>query len=123
MSPDTAAAILNVDLYADGDAIRAAFKMRSRMWHPDRFASGTERERAEAAIEFIRVTTAFEVLLSEPGQSDEDVETPRPTATNVAPQRGTSDGTTPRSSLREYLGFGASTTGFREYLGFGSPRR
>lgn len=123
MTPDSAAAILNVERDADGATIRAAFKLRSRMWHPDRFAGGTQRERAEAAIEFIRVTTAFEVLSSAPCQWEVKIETPPSSAADVEPQGRAGGETTARSSLREYLGLGTSATGLREYTGFGSPSR
>lgn len=123
MDPDTAAAILNVDRDADDDTIRAAFKLRSRMWHPDRFASGTERERTEAATEFVRVTTASEVLLSRQLPMDENLKTGRPGRPDDQPEPHGVDRATPSSSLREYLGFGTSTTSFREYLGFGSTQK
>ena len=72
MSPDTAAVISNVDRGAHSGKMKAAYKTRLRMWHPDRFAAGTESERAEASREFIRITTAFEVLSSTPHEGDED---------------------------------------------------
>ena len=123
MNPDAAAAILNVGRDADAASIRAAFELRSRMWHPDRFASGTQRERSQATIEFVRITTAFEVLSSAGLRSNNDVQTPQFRDTNVQPHEHVGSKTTPRGGFREYLGFGSSSTSFREFFGFGSTRK
>lgn len=121
MKQDVAAAILNVSPDAEAEIIRAAFKLRSRMWHPDRFVGRTDRERSEAATEFIRVAKAFEVL-SPRLRQQHDIENPPTAATdssspNVKNARGR--GT---FSVREYLGFGTSSVSIWEYLGFGSSQ-
>lgn len=123
MNHDVAAAILNVDADADAETIRSAFKLRARMWHPDRFVGRTERERSEAATEFIRVTEAFELLSSRRSQQHEDTEAPATASTDVSPPDVGSVETRGSFSLREYLGFSTASFSLWEYLGFGSPRK
>ena len=123
MTPDDAAAILNVDRDAKADSIRNAFKLRRQMWHPDRFANGTASERADAAIEFIRITTAFEMLSSastRPGNGETQEQAP---TGDEQPKSSTTNDPTRRGRMREYLGFGNSGPGIREYFGFGSSPR
>lgn len=111
MTPDAAAAILNVDTSASPDELKAAYRVRSKMWHPDRFASGTALERADASAEFVRITEAYELLAAQPRAVPG---TTTATVPAVAEERG----------LRGYLGLGPrSKPGrVRSYFGFGEGK-
>ena len=63
MTPEAAAAILNVEVGAGPDDVRAAYKLKSRMTHPDRFAGAQAKDLAHAQAEFVRVGIARDVLL------------------------------------------------------------
>lgn len=62
MTPEVAAAILNVPVDADRETITRAYNLRARMTHPDRFAGASERDLKAATAEFVRVTEARDVL-------------------------------------------------------------
>lgn len=85
MTPDVASAILNVDLHAGSEQIVAAYKLRARMTHPDRFAGSPPGVIKAAHTEFIRVTEARDVLLAA-SQSGSRPAPPPPTAPQPAPQ-------------------------------------
>lgn len=62
MSPETARAILNLSPGATREDIRRAFRLRSRMTHPDRFSGAPPADIAAATAEFIRIGQARDVL-------------------------------------------------------------
>ncbi|TFD60918.1 hypothetical protein E3T39_07345 [Cryobacterium suzukii] len=64
MTPDTAAAILNISTSSPRTEIDKAFRLRSRMSHPDRFAGAPAADIRAATAEFVRVTEARNVLHS-----------------------------------------------------------
>ncbi len=47
---------------SDEKALRSAYKKAALKWHPDRHASKSEKEQADAAEKFKDVAEAFEVL-------------------------------------------------------------
>ncbi len=113
MTPETAAAILNVSSDASEDEIRRAYKNRSKMWHPDRFVAGTAGEQADAAAEFVRISDAYQTLLTR-------------SEFEAAPQatESTRAATAPDTGVRAYFGLGprperSAARRFGEYLGFG----
>ena len=64
MTPEAAAAILNVDAFATKAEVEKAFAARARLVHPDRFPGGSPGDVRAAHGEFIRVAEAKAVLLS-----------------------------------------------------------
>lgn len=65
MTPSEARAVLGVSASASELEIRNAFKLRSRMFHPDRFAGRPESEVRLATKEFQRLGEARAVLLGD----------------------------------------------------------
>lgn len=63
MTPEAAAAILDVEVDAAADRVRSAYKLKSRMTHPDRFPGAQATDLAHAQAEFIRIGVARDVLL------------------------------------------------------------
>lgn len=63
MTPEAARALLDVPADAGPDVIENAFRARSRMMHPDRFAGRPESEVRLATLDFQRLETARRVLL------------------------------------------------------------
>ncbi|SDO27441.1 hypothetical protein SAMN05216368_1148 [Cryobacterium flavum] len=63
MTPEAAAAILNVDVFASKAEVEKAFKRGARLSHPDRFAGGSPDQLKAASVEFIRIAEAKAVLL------------------------------------------------------------
>lgn len=62
MTPEAAAAILNVSSTASRAEVDAAFRLRARMSHPDRFAGASAGDIQAATAEFVRVGRARDVL-------------------------------------------------------------
>ncbi|MEJ3405216.1 DnaJ domain-containing protein [Rathayibacter sp. YIM 133350] len=69
MSPERAAAILEIPVTATSEQIRSAYRAKARNAHPDRYAGATDQQKAAAAAEFIRVTEAYEELIRRPPES------------------------------------------------------
>jgi hypothetical protein len=65
LSPEVAAAILNVSVTASRSEIDTAFKLRARMSHPDRFAGAPASDIRAATAEFVRVTHARDSLYAQ----------------------------------------------------------
>ncbi|GAX83507.1 hypothetical protein CEUSTIGMA_g10932.t1 [Chlamydomonas eustigma] len=53
---------LGVAASANSEEIKKAFRKLALTFHPDRHATGTDRNRAEAAIKFKEITEAYEIL-------------------------------------------------------------
>lgn len=64
MTPEQAFAILGLPSSATIEEVKKAFKVRSRMMHPDRFAGRPEVEIEIATEDFKRLNSAYEVLIS-----------------------------------------------------------
>jgi len=64
MTPEAAAAILNVSVFASRAEVAEAFLRRARLTHPDRFAGAPASDLTAAAAEFVRVSAARELLLT-----------------------------------------------------------
>lgn len=62
MTREAAAAILGVSAFASRAEIMAAFLLRARLTHPDRFAGAPAGDIAAASREFIRVSAARDLL-------------------------------------------------------------
>ncbi|WP_167738010.1 J domain-containing protein [Cryobacterium sp. MDB2-10] len=62
MTPEAAAAILNLKNSATKAEIDAAYRLRARMSHPDRFAGAPASDIKAATAEFVRITHARDVL-------------------------------------------------------------
>jgi hypothetical protein len=69
MTPESAAAILNVHVSASRAEILTAYSRRARMTHPDRFAGAPKGDIDAATAEFVRVTAARDLLLAHAGRS------------------------------------------------------
>lgn len=63
MTPEAARALLDVPADAAREDIELAFRLRSRMMHPDRFAGRPESEVKLATIDFQRLERAYRLLL------------------------------------------------------------
>ena len=83
MTPETAAAILNVPVTASRDEILSAYTRRARMTHPDRFAGAPDADVKAATAEFIRVTEARDTLLVTVPTAEPEPERPAPPAADV----------------------------------------
>ncbi|WP_419817972.1 J domain-containing protein [Glaciibacter flavus] len=96
MSLDQAAAVLGVSPSATDAQIRAAYRARARAAHPDRFADGTARQRAEASERFILVGRAYDELSRHParrgGGPTPPPATPMPRPADSSPASGANDG-------------------------------
>ncbi|WIB66816.1 J domain-containing protein [Curtobacterium sp. MCBD17_035] len=64
MTPDVAAIVLDVPAGASRSEIAAAYRLRARLVHPDRFVDASEVERRAANREFARITDAKDALLA-----------------------------------------------------------
>jgi curved DNA-binding protein CbpA len=62
MTREAAAAILGVSAFASRAEIMAAFLLRARLTHPDRFAGAPAGDIAAASREFVRVSAARDLL-------------------------------------------------------------
>ncbi|GAB3606518.1 hypothetical protein GCM10027413_19270 [Conyzicola nivalis] len=62
MTPEDAAAILQLRPNATAGDVERAFRARARMLHPDRLTGASEEQVAAAAEKFARLTEAHEVM-------------------------------------------------------------
>lgn len=81
MKRSEAAAVLGVPITATPDEVRAAYRTRTRLLHPDRFATAAAADHAAATTEQTRVNAARDVLLD---PSHRDPGEPSPAATRSA---------------------------------------
>lgn len=79
MNADTARALLDVAPDCTAQELLAAFKARSRMMHPDRFAGRPESEVRMATRDYQRLEQAYRLLSMPPHSSHQP---------STAPQRG-----------------------------------
>ncbi|MEB0001679.1 J domain-containing protein [Cryobacterium sp. 10S3] len=82
MTPEAAAAILNVKVSATRTEIDAAYRLRARMSHPDRFAGAPAADIKAASAEFVRISDARDVLRARiPTHASPRTESPQPRPT------------------------------------------
>lgn len=62
MTPEIAAAILNLPLSSTREEVEVAYRRRARMTHPDRFSGAPQQDLNDAAVEFTRIGEARGVL-------------------------------------------------------------
>ncbi|MCU1542371.1 MAG: hypothetical protein JWM50_236 [Microbacteriaceae bacterium] len=79
MTPEEAAAILDVGLDATTSDVERAYRRLARAVHPDRLAGASRERVAAAGAEFARVTLARDVMARQVGQ--------RPVATSYATEQ------------------------------------
>ncbi|KDD73698.1 hypothetical protein H632_c1918p0, partial [Helicosporidium sp. ATCC 50920] len=56
--------VLGVGVEATAGQVRAAYLKLAGSWHPDKWATGTEEEQAEADRKFRQVQAAYEEIKS-----------------------------------------------------------
>jgi hypothetical protein len=78
MTPDEAAAILEVRLDASPAEVERAYRRRARTVHPDRLTGASEERIAAASEQFSRLTLAHQVILREIGE--------RPVVATIEPE-------------------------------------
>lgn len=64
MTPETAAALLQIPIDSTTTEIEKAFRRRARLTHPDRFHGASERDIESANIAFMQISDARDVLLA-----------------------------------------------------------
>jgi curved DNA-binding protein CbpA len=62
MRPADARRVLGVGPFADGHAIRKAYRRLALKYHPDKLRAQGDRARASAEREFLRVQAAHQLL-------------------------------------------------------------
>lgn len=77
MNADTARALLDVEPNCTAEELRAAFKARSRMMHPDRFSGRPESEVRLATRDYQRLERAYQLLREPFGSAADPPKSPR----------------------------------------------
>jgi hypothetical protein len=96
LNPDVAAAVLNVGINATHSEVHAAFRLRARLTHPDRFAGAPAGDIRAASAEFVRITQARDVLLKHLPKPPPPPPSTPPTQARPAGQKHGPDSEVPR---------------------------
>lgn len=109
MTPEEAAAVLGVTVASTEEEVKASFRRRARLTHPDRFAGATQRDLDDASAEFVRVGAARDVLLAFVAARRES---PQPSGSNA----GSANSNNPRQSSgsRSTMDFETFAAAFEE---------